>query len=213
MLDRVYPAVTRMIWFMLSCALLLSILGGFIVVYGEAPPVGLIITGVAFTVLVAILIGTSLLAIGNRRALRKKVIAVYRSVLFVDETSYQDNELLRLTIQEEVIPALNTLATRINRAIAKHNFPESYLISDRIFDLLVICRVGRWGSVILEWGSMKKVVHGFANGSSVEVEWRPAEPGIFVSLVQHELGHVLLYQGSSRNNTVVQHLILNTIGI
>jgi len=213
MLDTVYPSTTRAIWALLGSSIFLLLLGGLIWTYGEAHLVGLIIAELSVLALASIMAGTAMLSIVNRAALRKRVVAVHRSVVFVDECGYPDMEPMRRVIRQDVMPTLDTLAIRINRSIAKHDFPESYRTSNLLFDKLIICRIKRRGSVILRWGKLRRVVSGLAYGNVVEVEWRPMYLETFGPLVQHEMGHLLLDQGTSRHYTHNQHLVLKTLGL
>lgn len=202
MLDKLYPAITYPLWALLISAILILVAGTCGVVLVDVPLPGRIIFGLTVVALASILGGSAIVSIVARRDLRKKVIAVHRGILFVDECGYSDSRPLRSVLHMSVIPVLDRLAGALNVAMERVKFSERYGVSDSVLDSLIVCRIRRKGAVIFRWGSVTKKVQGLAHGNLIEVEWNPDFVGSFPALVAHEIGHILLDQTPDRKSVV-----------
>ena len=220
-LDDIYPLFSKGNIALLAGGGISLILGIILFFVGQAELVGLIILLSTFIALPGILFTTAILSLLSRRLIRKQTVGIRGSILFINKSHSWKNPYIKEFINLNIPQNFHkSIVTSINKKIRSELGWSLCMTLGRetgetklsTFDPVTFCYLKDEGEVIIKWGTMRKKVAGLQIGNKVEVDLSVGLPNsseTVVSLIRHELWHVLLSKEFPGSGEAWQHTMMS----
>jgi len=218
-LDELYPLFSPGDLGLYAGGSVLLTLGIVFAFIGVAPLPGIIIMLLAFVGLGAILFITAIVSLISRYKLRKQVVGIRGSILFINQ-SHWNNSYVKEFIDENISNNFHyDLVFDLNRKIKSslgENLCKAANEPNRLsrckdFEPVTFCFLKDEGKVVFKWGNLRKKVAGLQKGNRTEVDLSVGMPHkalTVVGLIEHELWHVLLSKTFPNSSTNWQHILM-----